>query len=74
MLEPDAEGPGPRRTACAPGGRFFEAWAALAAEGVRPAVVLARDAEDPARLAARGITTTVHPDEVPTLRRAMIQG
>ncbi|WP_432070283.1 glycoside hydrolase 5 family protein [Streptomyces sp. AA1529] len=74
VLDPDAEGPGPRRTVCAPGGRFFEAWAVLAAEGVRPAVVLARDAEDPARLAARGITETLHPAEVPVPRRAMIQG
>ncbi|GAA2612346.1 glycosyl hydrolase [Streptomyces axinellae] len=53
------------RTACAPGGAFFEAWAALAAEGARPAVVLASRAADPAHLAARGITETVRPSEVP---------
>lgn len=46
----------PRRSVCAPGGAFFEAWAALTAEGVRPAVVLAELAEDPAHLSARGIT------------------
>ncbi|MGP3990947.1 glycoside hydrolase 5 family protein [Streptomyces sp. 3N207] len=67
-------GPDPQRTACAPGGDFFEAWAALAAEGVRPAVVRAAHAADPARLAARGITETVHPHEVPRPHRAMIQG
>ncbi|WP_326686518.1 MULTISPECIES: glycosyl hydrolase [unclassified Streptomyces] len=58
-------GPGPGRTQCAPGGTFFEAWAALAADGVRPAAVLASRAAEPAHLAARGITETVHPSEVP---------
>ncbi|MGI5347573.1 hypothetical protein ACQEU8_05195 [Streptomyces sp. CA-250714] len=75
MLESGAaEGPEPHRTACAPGGSFFEAWAVLAAEGVRPAVVRAEHADDPGRPAARGITETVHPHEVPRPRRAMIQG
>ncbi|MFE0874144.1 hypothetical protein ACFW4X_04515 [Streptomyces smyrnaeus] len=41
--------------------------------GARPAVVLAAHAEDPAHLAARGITGTVHPREVPYEPRAMIQ-
>jgi hypothetical protein len=58
-------GPGPGRTRCAPGGTFFEAWAALAADGVRPAAVLASRAADPAHLAARGITETAHPSAVP---------
>ena len=51
--------------ACAPGGSVFETWAALAADGARPTTVLASRADDPAHLAARGITQTVHPSEVP---------
>ncbi|MGW0365135.1 glycoside hydrolase 5 family protein [Streptomyces sp. NPDC002990] len=54
----------PRRSVCAPGGAFFEAWAALTAEGVRPAVVLAERAEDPAHLSARGITEVLRVPEV----------
>ncbi|MGW4506220.1 glycoside hydrolase 5 family protein [Streptomyces sp. NPDC004436] len=52
------------RSACAPGGAFFEAWAALTAEGVRPAVVLAEHAEDPAHLTARGITEVLRVRDV----------
>ncbi|MFI5982729.1 glycosyl hydrolase [Streptomyces sp. NPDC051555] len=54
----------PRRSVCAPGGAFFEAWAVLAARGVRPAVVLADHAEDRAHLAARGITEVLHVADV----------
>ena len=50
---PDAA---PKRSTCAPGGAFFEAYMNLAADGVRPAVVLAELAADHAHLAARGIT------------------
>ncbi|MEV8535341.1 glycosyl hydrolase [Streptomyces sp. NPDC051211] len=53
----------PRRSVCAPGGEFFEAWMRLTAEGVRPAVVLADRAGDPGHLAARGITELVGVDE-----------
>ncbi|WP_019544420.1 glycoside hydrolase 5 family protein [Streptomyces sulphureus] len=49
----------PGRSVCAPGGAFFEAFARLAADGARPAVVLREHADDPAHLAARGITETV---------------
>lgn len=63
--EPGPADSAPERSVCAPGGSFFEAWAALAADGVRPAVVLASRAADAAHLAARGITETVHPREVP---------
>ncbi|GAA1272767.1 cellulase family glycosylhydrolase [Kitasatospora nipponensis] len=55
---PDEDG-GPQRAACAPGGAFFEAFARLTADGARPAVVLARQAQDRAQLAARGITELV---------------
>jgi hypothetical protein len=54
----------PRRSVCAPGGAFFEAWAALAAEGVRPSVVLAERARDPAHLSARGITEVLRVSDV----------
>ncbi|MCX5404206.1 glycosyl hydrolase [Streptomyces sp. NBC_00335] len=55
----------PNRSACAPGGAFFEAWAALTAQGVRPAVVLAELAGDAEHLAARGITEVLHVSDVP---------
>ncbi|NLU69348.1 glycosyl hydrolase [Streptomyces sp. HNM0574] len=58
-----AGGPVAERAACAPGGDVFEAFARLTADGVRPAVVLAEHAADPAHLAARGITETVTPSE-----------
>ncbi|WKD32204.1 glycoside hydrolase 5 family protein [Streptomyces xanthophaeus] len=54
----------PGRSVCAPGGAFFEAWASLTAQGVRPAVVLAERAADPAHLAARGITEVLHVHDV----------
>jgi hypothetical protein len=56
VLDAGDELTAPRRSTCAPGGEFFEAWAAAAGEGVRPAVVLASKAEDVEHLAARGIT------------------
>ncbi|MEV5610608.1 glycosyl hydrolase [Streptomyces sp. NPDC052225] len=54
----------PHRSVCAPGGPVFEAFAALAAEGVRPTAVLASRAADAEHLAARGITEVVTPDNV----------
>ncbi|WP_037911660.1 glycoside hydrolase 5 family protein [Actinacidiphila yeochonensis] len=56
--------PAQARSACAPGGEVFEAFARLTADGVRPAVVLAGRTEDHAYLAARGITETVRPADV----------
>ncbi|MEU1663690.1 glycosyl hydrolase [Streptomyces sparsogenes] len=53
-----------RRSVCAPGGAFFEAWARAAARGSRPAVVLAQRASDTAHLAARGITEVMTVDQV----------
>lgn len=54
----------PGRSVCAPGGAFFEAWASLTAQGVRPAVVLAERASDPAHLATRGITEVLRVHDV----------
>ncbi|MGW2997638.1 glycosyl hydrolase, partial [Streptomyces sp. NPDC001193] len=54
----------PGRSVCAPGGAFFEAWAALTAQGVRPAVVLAELAGDTAHLSARGITEVLRVPDV----------
>ena len=48
--------PSPERALAAPGGAFFEAWMRRAADGERPAVVLASRAADPAHLAQRGVT------------------
>ncbi|TSB21132.1 glycoside hydrolase 5 family protein [Streptomyces benahoarensis] len=59
--EPEAA---PHRSVCAPGGPVFEAWARLAADGVRPALVLDSHTGDADRLAARGITELVTPAEV----------
>ncbi|MFD0144867.1 MULTISPECIES: glycoside hydrolase 5 family protein [unclassified Streptomyces] len=53
-----------KRSACAPGGAFFEAFMRLAADGARPAVVLASRASDRDHLTARGITETVTVDDV----------
>ncbi|MFF5515518.1 glycoside hydrolase 5 family protein [Streptomyces coeruleorubidus] len=47
------------RSVSGPGGAYFDAWMALRAEGVRPAVVLAARADDAAYLAARGIKAVV---------------
>ncbi|MER7954643.1 glycosyl hydrolase [Streptomyces sp. NPDC096030] len=53
-----------KRSTCAPGGSFFEAFMRLAADGARPAVVLASRASDRDHLTARGITETVTVDDV----------
>lgn len=53
----------PERATCAPGGAFFDAFMKLAADGERPAVVLAEHAGDPVYLAARGITRLVTADD-----------
>ncbi|MEV7278738.1 glycosyl hydrolase [Streptomyces sp. NPDC093111] len=55
----------PTRSVCAPGGAFYEAYFRLVADGARPTAVLAPLAEDPAHLAARGITEVVTVDQVP---------
>ncbi|MFJ3789564.1 glycosyl hydrolase [Kitasatospora sp. NPDC090091] len=54
----------PKRSVCGPGGPVFEAFMRLTADGARPTTVLAERAGDAAHLAARGITETVHPDDV----------
>lgn len=54
----------PRRSTCAPGGAFFEAFARLTADGARPAAVLASQAGNEEHLAARGITDVLTPDQV----------
>jgi hypothetical protein len=54
-----------KRSTCAPGGTFFEAYMSLAAQGVRPAVVRAELAADAAHLAARAITETVALEDLP---------
>ncbi|OIV36147.1 glycosyl hydrolase [Mangrovactinospora gilvigrisea] len=51
----------PHRSVCGPGGAVFETWAKLAADGARPALVLASRAQDAAHLASRGITEVVQP-------------
>ncbi|MBF9066609.1 glycoside hydrolase 5 family protein [Streptacidiphilus fuscans] len=52
------------RSVCAAGGPVFEAFARLTADGLRPALLLAQHAGDPAHLAARGITDVVTPEAV----------
>ncbi|KAA2250133.1 glycosyl hydrolase [Solihabitans fulvus] len=64
VLDVGDEDTAPNRSTCAPGGQFFDAWAALAQQGVRAAVVLASRAGDTPYLAARGITELVHPEDV----------
>ncbi|MEU9860127.1 glycosyl hydrolase [Streptomyces sp. NPDC047971] len=54
----------PKRSTCAPGGAFFEAFMRLAADGARPSVVLASKTADRDHLSARGITETVTVDDV----------
>ncbi|WP_155848636.1 glycoside hydrolase 5 family protein [Arthrobacter sp. 35W] len=66
VLDVGDETSAPNREQCAPGGLFFEAWMALAADGARPTVVLASKADDAGHLAARGITRLVHPADVDT--------
>ncbi|MGK5631260.1 glycoside hydrolase 5 family protein [Streptomyces sp. URMC 123] len=64
LLDAGDEHSAPHRSVCAPGGEFFEAWARLAARGVRVAAVLVQRSGDAAHLAARGITELVHTGEV----------
>ncbi|MFE6689833.1 glycosyl hydrolase [Streptomyces sp. NPDC057743] len=59
----DAEA-APHRSVCAPGGPVFEAWAELAGQGARPALVLAELAADTDHLTSRGITEVCTPEEV----------
>ncbi len=54
----------PKRSTCAPGGAFFEAFMRLAADGARPTAVLAEHAFDPGHLDARGITEVVTVEDV----------
>ncbi|WP_035840280.1 glycoside hydrolase 5 family protein [Kitasatospora azatica] len=53
-----------KRSLCAPGGAFFEAFMRLAESGARPTVVLAARASDQQHLAARGITEVVTVDQI----------
>ncbi|QCX80491.1 hypothetical protein C9F11_34540 [Streptomyces sp. YIM 121038] len=53
-----------RRARCGPGGDVFEAFARLAGQGVRPALVLAERAADAGYLAERGVTEVVLPSDV----------
>ncbi|KRV47617.1 glycosyl hydrolase [Wenjunlia vitaminophila] len=63
VLDAGDEDTAPRRSVCAPGGEYFDAWMRLASRGLRPAVVLAGRAHDPDHLAARGITELLHPSD-----------
>ncbi|WP_327070416.1 glycosyl hydrolase [Kitasatospora sp. NBC_01250] len=54
----------PKRSTCAPGGAFFEAFMRLAADGARPTALLAEHAADQAHLTARGITEVVTVEDV----------
>ncbi|MEU0278836.1 glycosyl hydrolase [Streptomyces sp. NPDC006195] len=54
----------PPRSTCRPGGAFFEAFARLTEDGVRPTAVLASRAEDTEHLTSRHITEVVRPDQV----------
>ena len=57
----DAGAGGKDRSVCAPGGGYFEAWMRLAADGARPACVLAGRTGDAEYLAVRGIEELVTP-------------
>ena len=50
------------RAALSPGGAVFQAWVDACRDGADPAFVTSRTAEDPAALAARGITELLRPD------------
>jgi len=54
----------PRRSICAPGGQYFEAWMRLTADGARPASVLREHAADSDYLTSRGITEVLTVDQV----------
>lgn len=64
ILDVGDETAAPERSVCAPGGSFFEAWMALAMDGVRPTVVLASQAADQDFLRARGIADVVSSADV----------
>ncbi|WP_033496215.1 glycoside hydrolase 5 family protein [Bifidobacterium biavatii] len=52
----DGQGDPTLRAALAPAGSVFEAWMGLTRQGERPCLITSADADDPAKLAARGIT------------------
>ncbi|MFJ2924226.1 glycosyl hydrolase [Streptomyces massasporeus] len=52
------------RSRCAPGGRVFDAYFRLVADGARPTTVLDTRAADREHLSARGITETVTVDQI----------
>ncbi|WP_228560432.1 glycoside hydrolase 5 family protein [Catenulispora pinisilvae] len=52
------------RATCAPGGRYYEAFMRLSAEGARPTAVLAALAGDKNHLTARGITEVLAVEDV----------
>lgn len=54
----------PARSTTAPGGAFYEAWAKLAAQGVRATAVLAPLARDETHLRSRGISEVLYPEEI----------
>ncbi|GAB2699285.1 glycoside hydrolase 5 family protein [Kitasatospora kifunensis] len=54
----------PKRSTCAPGGAFFEAFMRLTADGARPTALLAEHAADQQHLTARGITEVVTVEDV----------
>jgi endo-1,4-beta-mannosidase len=54
----------PKRSTCAPGGAFFEAFMRLTADGARPTALLAEYAADQRHLTARGITEVVTVEDV----------
>ncbi|MFF7633477.1 glycosyl hydrolase [Kitasatospora sp. NPDC008050] len=54
----------PKRSTCAPGGAFFEAFMRLTADGARPTALLAEHATDQQHLTARGITEVVTVEDV----------
>lgn len=69
VVDVDADDVPVDRTRLSPGGAVFQAWVELCEAGVDPAVVIGREADDPAVLAARGIDTLVRPAATGTLGR-----
>ncbi|WP_128981965.1 glycoside hydrolase 5 family protein [Streptomyces roseicoloratus] len=55
---------GPERSDCAPGGRWFDAFMRLAADGARPTTILSTHTTDKPYLTARGITELVTLDDL----------
>ncbi|UGY93984.1 glycoside hydrolase 5 family protein [Streptomyces gobiensis] len=64
LLDPGDPETAPDRSVAAPGETFYEAWAQLAAQGVRATAVLPDRARDPAYLAGRGITEVICPADI----------